>query len=100
MKTYKQFFYESPFTTPRKPKLDKMSFRNGIERVFGIILGRQTIVRIFKTDTGIPKGFLQWGTKETRLDDLKIRITPQQILSMSKADVTKIVNKAIDDRLI
>lgn len=100
MKTYKELLSESPFTKPRKQNIPKMDFKNGVERVFGLVVGRQTIVRIFKTNQGIPKGFLQWGTKEIRLDDLKVRITTDQLLKMKKSEITNLVNQAIDDKLI
>lgn len=100
MKTYKELILESPFTKRVRLTMPKMSFKNGTEKVFGIIAGRQTIIRIFKTDKGVPKGFLQWGTKEIRFDDLQIRMTVAQLLKMTKSQVTNIVNKAIKDKLI
>ena len=100
MKNYKQLISESPFTKRTNLTQPKMSFKNGTERVFGLVAGRQTIIRIFKTDAGIPKGFLQWGTKEIRFEELQIRMTVEQLLKMNKSQVATIVNKAIKDKLI
>jgi len=101
MINFKNFIKESPFTTARKIiNPNSKVGKGGVNRSFGTILGRSTIIRIFTDIKGVPRGFLQWGTKEIRLDDLKIRIEPDQLLKMKKVDIIELVQQAIDDKLI
>jgi len=96
---FKQFIKESPFLKPRKLTNPNRK-EKGTKKIFGNINGRPTSIRIFNDKNGVPRGFLKWGVKEISFDDLKIRINAQELLKMKKPEITQLINRAIDEKLI